>query len=206
MSDAKKRLDIAELMSGPIHRMSHVNRYSSLPVIRKENVAEHSWYVTFYAFILGHELVECGHDVDMGELLSRALVHDLDESMTGDFLRYVKYGHPGLKSALDEVSESMLDVMSSGLGPAPIKYFWSRAKGPDLEGDIIQVADFSRVVSYVWEEIKTGNKHLKSILSECRGYLHEFIREEPWSPVDFYAGQICCWIQDREKEINSGDI
>ena len=73
-------LDIDQLLTGSIHRMSHVNRYSSVPVNRKENVAEHSWFVAFYAYMIGKDLEAHQHEVDFGELLSRALVHDLRRS------------------------------------------------------------------------------------------------------------------------------
>lgn len=188
-------IDINEMLSGSIHRMSHVYRYSSVPIGRRENVAEHSWYVAFYAYLIGQDLQQQGFNVDFGEMLSRALVHDLDESMTGDFLRYVKYGHPDLKRALDEVSVSMIDKMAYKLksGRKAIQKHWSEAKDNDLEGDIIQVADLARVLSYVLEEIKMGNSHVTNIISECSEYIEEFAEKHTHSPVTPYAREIVKW-------------
>lgn len=196
-SDSKPivNIDIKEMLSGSIHRMSHVYRYSSVPTARRENVAEHSWYVAFYAFLIGNDLQQQGYSVNFGEMLSRALVHDLDESMTGDFLRYVKYGHPDLKRALDEVSESMINKMGYSLksGGRAIKRHWAKAKAHDIEGDIIQIADLARVLSYVLEEIRMGNSHVTHIISECAQYIEEFTLQNPKSPVTPYAKEIIEW-------------
>lgn len=193
-SAEKERVDqivvsIQSMMAGGIHRMSHVYRYSSVPVIRRENVAEHSWYVAFYSWILAQDLERRGYKIDYGKLLSRALVHDLDESMTGDFLRHVKYGHPDLKRALDEVSVSMLCKMEQDLGIS-IRPMWESAKADDLEGEIIEVVDLGRVISYVLEEMKLGNTHVSGIIQECCNYIEKFVEEKPDSPVAVYAQAI----------------
>lgn len=195
-------VNIAELLSGSIHRMSHVFRYSSVPVIRRENVAEHTFYVAMYAYLIAQDLIQQGYEVDLGVLLSRTLVHDLDESMTGDFLRYVKYGHPDLKKALDEVSMSMIDKMTTSLrtGGSAVKKSWSEAKADDIEGHIVQIVDLARVITYVWEEIQTGNRHVKRILPECCSYIQEFISAFPDSPVTPYAVQIVQWAEAKERE------
>lgn len=192
-------IDVNELMTGSINRMSHVYRYSSLPTCRRENVAEHSWYVAFYAYLIARDLMQQGCPVDTWKLLSRALVHDLDESMTGDFLRYVKYGHPDLKRALDEVSVSMIDQMTYKLrsGGEAVKRDWCNAKAADLEGDIIQVADLARVLSYVWEEVNTGNSHVRHIMTECANYIKEFIKSRSASSVVPYAEEIVKWVAEQ---------
>lgn len=170
------KLDFAAMMAGKHHRLSHVYRYSSIPALRRENVAEHSWYVAFYSFLIAQDLISRGQPVDLGKLLSRAIVHDLDESMTGDFLRVVKYSHPGLKSALDEVSVSMMNAISDDL-KVGITDTWASAKADDIEGMIVEVVDLARVLSYVVEEIKSGNEHMRPIIGECIKYFELFIEK-----------------------------
>ncbi len=196
MSDNKSQLNIEQMLEGGIHRMSHVYRYSSVPVIHRENVAEHSWYVAFYAYLIGQDLAQQGYEIDFGEMLSRALVHDLDESMTGDFLRYVKYGHPDLKKALDEVSIRMLRKMGDDIG-VNFEPHWAKAKADDIEGQIIQVVDLARVISYVYGEMMTGNGHVSHILEECSNYIQEFATDNPDSPVKSYAESIIGWVRMR---------
>lgn len=190
-------LNIDAMLGGSVHRMSHVYRYSSIPVIRRENVAEHSWFVSFYSFLIGKDLEKTeGLEIDFGKLLSRAMVHDIDESHTGDFLRHVKYGHPDLKRALDETSIAMIDMLGDALG-VHFKHEWSTAKADDIEGHIIQVVDLARVLSYVWEEINSGNQHVSYILKECNEHIRKFIEDHPKSPVNSYAKRIYTWAYER---------
>jgi 5'-deoxynucleotidase YfbR-like HD superfamily hydrolase len=183
---------VAALMAGSINRMSHVYRYSSVPVIRKENVAEHSWYVAFYSFFLAQALNKEGYKIDYGKLLSRALVHDLDESMTGDFLRHIKYGHSDLKRVLDEVSVTMIHKIQEDLG-TEFEDIWASAKANDIEGDIVSVVDLARVLSYVYEEVKLGNRHVAYILDECCDYISKFVATHEKSPVLPYAVALVQW-------------
>lgn len=185
-------VNIGEMLGGGLRRMSHVHRYSSVPAIRKENVAEHTFYVAFYSYLIGKDLESKGVKVNFGEMLSRALLHDIDESMTGDFLRHVKYGHPDLKKALDEVSISMLNKMSDKLGVNLLPQ-WLSAKFEDLEGEIIQVVDLAHVLSYVWEEIEMGNTHVSDIPKECAKYIQQFVDDNPDSKVTPYAERIIDW-------------
>lgn len=197
-------LNFTNLLEGSINRMSHVFRFSSIPVNRRENVAEHSWYVSMYAFFIAKDYEERwnGEDpiprVDYGKLLSRALLHDLDESHTGDFLRIVKYGHPDLKRALDEVSVSMINKMQEELG-VEFTEPWAQAKADDLEGEIIEIADLLRVVSYVVEEISSGNKHIIHILNEALGYFEAIQLEKDktfeYNLPRFYIEEVISYVR-----------
>jgi len=178
------RLSIDQMLHGGVHRLSHVNRYSSIPTLRKENVAEHTFYVCLYSYLLAmdYETWMTGRGIeetlrpDYGTLLARAMLHDLDESHTGDFLRTVKYGHPDLKAALDKVSRSMVRKMEDELG-VEIMPFWSSAKAPDLEGQIIEIADLCRVASYLYEEHNMGNIYVRPLFSELRAYFQTIYGE-----------------------------
>lgn len=186
------RLNIRKMLTGDSHRISHVHRFSSLPVNRRENVAEHSWYVAFYSYLIGQDLQAQGVEIDFGELLSRALLHDIDESLTGDFLRYVKHDNSTLKQALDDISLTMVGKMSKEVG-VNLRPQWMDAKADDTEGNIIKVVDLARVLSYVWEEHQTGNRHIDHIPAECVTHIVKFIEDFPDSPVTTYAQDIVIW-------------
>lgn len=193
-------LDVKSLLEGPIHRMSHVFRYSSLPTTRKENVAEHSYYVVLYSLLIARD-IEARElaKIDYGKLLARACVHDLDESLTGDFLRVVKYGHPDLKRALDEVSVSMIRKMEEGL-KVQVLDLWESAKADDIEGQIVEVVDLARVVSYAIEEVRAGNQHLAPVLREVYQYFCKLRDKLGASPVWDYANLITEYCGDLVKE------
>lgn len=158
------------LLDGPVQRASYVTRYSSHPVIRKENVAEHSFYVALYSLIIADFL---GEDCDYTRLLRRALVHDLDECETGDFVRTFKYSSPTLTAALESAACQFMEHVVEGYG----KYFkvnaiaeWKRTKDDSYEGHIIRVADFIAVASYVLGEYKLGNSNIRTVMFDVTYY------------------------------------
>ncbi len=189
------RISIKRLIESSAHRMSHVNRYSSVPVVRKENVAEHSWFVAFYAYVVGSYLNDHGQPVDFGKLLSRALLHDIDESHTGDFLRKVKYAHPGLKGVLNQISTSMVEDMEQDLGITLVAD-WRDAKAEDLEGDIIKFVDLLRVVSYLWEELTKGNLYMLKLFPECGDYLRELHESITDPTILAYVDDTIEWVDE----------
>lgn len=183
---------IKNLMKSYVRRLSHVYRYSSIPTIRKESVAEHTAYVALYCLVVAKDLIKQGHEVDIGKLLEKSLVHDLDESSTGDFLRHVKYGHPELKRILDEVSLSMMKDLEDQVG-VDLVSSWSTAKCEGIEGDILEVVDLFQVISYVTEEVDLGNLHVLHILPECCSFISKVIEDKSDSPVVPYARDILEW-------------
>ena len=183
---------IESLMNSSVRRLSHVYRYISVPTIRRESIDEHIAYVSLYALIIAKDLIKSGHNVNLSILLERTLVHDLDESITGDVIRTVKYGHPDLKRVLDEVATLMMARLDKSLGVS-LSSAWRDAKGVDLEGAILEVVDLFQVISYVSEEIDLGNRHLLNILPECCNYVRQVIEHRSDSPIVPYAKEILEW-------------
>ncbi len=70
----------------------------------KESVAEHVYMMTFVAFVMA----KMSPDIDMGELLSMCLIHDLPEARIGD-LNYVqkKYVRAGEDKAVADLAETL---------------------------------------------------------------------------------------------------
>ena len=174
---------IEQLLTGPLHRVSHVTRYSSQPVILKENVAEHSFYVALYALMVAEYLEDVS--IDIGTLLRRALCHDLDESVTGDFQRKFKYSHPELKETISKYGGkfmcAMLEDYEKVVGDA-IYFDWHDAKDDTTEGQIISVADYLAVVAYIIREHRLGNRYIQQLFCECGDYgrwLREEVAEAP---------------------------
>src|SRR6476660_5737373 len=104
--NSKVPLDLKTLLSGDTNRLRYIQRHSTSLVLHRENVAEHSYYVSLYSMFLCEWVRKNCADVFVDELtvLRRCLVHDLDESRTGDFQRPFKYSRPDLKNLLDEAS------------------------------------------------------------------------------------------------------
>lgn len=164
---------VANLLKSSIHRASYVTRYSTRPVTHQENIAEHAYYVTMYAYLIYHELGAGMSDADLGELMSKALLHDLDECVTGDFQRQFKYSHPQLAQIIHEAAHSQVPTILAGFqaGDSDAAFnTWIKAKDDSLEGRIVAVADFLAVVTYLHREMTFGNHSILDIFDECINY------------------------------------
>ncbi|MEO5366715.1 MAG: HD domain-containing protein [Magnetococcus sp. WYHC-3] len=170
---------IAELVASPLHRASHVTRYSSRPVTHPENIAEHAFYVTVYSFLLANELELEGFMVNRTQLLSRALFHDVDECITGDFQRAFKYSTPELAKAIHDAAANEVATLFEPFGheiSCNVYDSWKNAKEGDLVGDIVRTADLLAVIVYIYRELQFGNATIREIIPECLAYSAETMR------------------------------
>lgn len=186
-------LDINAALFGTIRRMHAVQRYSSLPVLRPENVAEHSWQVAMLSYMIGLDVREREHGwtVNMELLLSKAICHDLSEVLSGDIIRSFKHSSPEVSSAInraDEINMRKLLIELSG-DPAwqnsrwsDVWIAWANAKGTSRESGIVALADMLCVVSYCQEEHALGNRKLDHILKAVyEGALAPMRRDMLWT-------------------------
>ena len=70
-----------------LRTMSVVPRWSIVWTLQRDTVANHTYFVTFYAHAIAH-LIKW--DGDLGALLFRALVHDAEECISGDIVSPIK--------------------------------------------------------------------------------------------------------------------
>lgn len=162
------------LINSSVRRLSHIRRYSSLPVIRPENVAEHSFYNAMLSYVIAVDMRTRGYDVDPDVALRKATFHDFDEIATGDILRSFKYSTPALLEAIERSGEMRMEeiVEHFGVASSDIHGTWAEAK-QGREGDIVAFCDLMCVVAYVREEHLTGNRHLDNVAREVHGYISE---------------------------------
>lgn len=189
-------MNIRTAITGKTARMAHVNRYSSFPLIRPENVAEHSWWVTFISMLIGEDMnyrwtPECGRDwVNVGLLLERALVHDLSECVSGDIIRSYKYSSEAVLAVLKHADTLNMEQMVDEFGSqgSHVMFQWSTAKDDDIEGLIVRFADLAVVAFYVRDEYRTGNKALLAVLEDM--YTKWFNALHASEHLGYYADQI----------------
>lgn len=70
-----------------LRTMSVVPRWSIVWTLQRDTIANHTYFVAFYAHAIAR-LIEW--DGDLGELLYRALVHDVEETISGDIVSPIK--------------------------------------------------------------------------------------------------------------------
>lgn len=179
-----------ELVNGENRRLARVFRFDSSPVLRGENCAEHTWFVCFICLNMWAEFKSMGLNLDRGVLLSKAILHDLDEMLTGDFPRPLKYFNPGVRNMLNEVSRTIFTAWASRTGFSSDLHQETLDAKEGPEGLIVKFADLVTVVSYVTEEFRMGNRLLLSKLGEVSRYMQEF--------------RICLW-EIQQEAASEGD-
>lgn len=179
-------LDMRELLNGDVVRLRYVFRYSTSRVSHPESVAEHMYFVGFYAlaisdWVQSHTSLE----VNTGELLRRALIHDLEEARSGDFPRPFKHSDKKLKRMLDEASEHALEQLIWRLMPAHTgedkfsneewMHTWRTSKDNSYEGRILEFCDFLSVLSFFIEEgAASSNRLIARHLGDMYSYFARF--------------------------------
>lgn len=146
-----------------------VERWSIVRVHRKQNLAEHSFFVTIYANDLAQWLgmTEEAHLI----LLKRALWHDVkDEVFTGDHPGPVKRRTWG-EQAKDFIKNAT-DVLFYNLDARAAR----SAHGADeLINNVLKLADSMDEACFLAGEIQMGNGNLRGILDDSMARIDEWL-------------------------------
>jgi 5'-deoxynucleotidase YfbR-like HD superfamily hydrolase len=137
--------------------MSFVPRWTIVRTIKGQNVAEHSYYVAVYAMQIGDHL---GLDEEsMCLLLRAALLHDVEETFTGDIPGPVKR-QMGDMSVFNKWRDNML---VRRFGPHALAAVDAQLKS------IIKLANLVDEIAFLCTEIALGNRSVPTMAMEnCR--------------------------------------
>lgn len=156
--------NLARAVHGRMRRMHHINRYSSMPVIKHELVSTHSWQMAMLGMLIGYDLNdEVPHTVDVGEVVKRCVVHDISETVSGDIIRTYKHGSKEMEAACHEADLQNTYKLTREFGKEVGDHIfvkWEVAKDDTLEGQIVVLCDAVCVVTYCAEEVHMGNQHM----------------------------------------------
>lgn len=162
-----------DIFLGSTVRASHIVRYSTIPVHHQESVAEHSFYVALYTTLMGRAL-SCEPSI-VGAAVQYALIHDIDECLTGDFLRSFKYSDPLLTKAIHSGAEQAAGRILQELGDPSLLGYWVDAKSHRASGMLVRFADFLSVGSYLFREASLGSAYaIRMLKTEYRTYMMSF--------------------------------
>lgn len=184
-------LNLEELLCGPFTRLKNVTRFSNLPRLQDESVAEHSYYTALYSYMIAFSIKKRYNYLDLEAIMARSLVHDIEESCSGDFIRSFKHSSPTVRNAIDMASRSFAFGIFDRLEPLTkqLRRLWSDAKCGTLEGAIVKFADFLSVLSYMLTEVRLGNMVLaRESAGSMRDYLDSF-DDKRFDPIREYVNQ-----------------
>ena len=151
-----------------IQDFSKVRRWSQIHCAREESSLEHTAAVALIALKIGSE---SNFDINVAELLTRALLHDMEETITGDIMTPVKY-HPALRDAVKKMEREAAEEVGPVFGDWAF-YYWEHAKDDTVEGQIIRIADKAAVVYKYKQELALGNTSFAQYEENIWNALHE---------------------------------
>lgn len=138
--------------------LNFVRRWNFHPHNRLENVAEHSFWVAIFTALIAPDSMR-------NELVLAALVHDAEESVTGDLPALVKRHVPTWPEVVHK-AERELFSLDKHEGVAPELVHLMRARELAESSTTIKIADLISALMYCREELTSGNKAFARIEKE----------------------------------------
>ena len=165
--------------------LCYIERCSNTPHIRPYSVAQHSFYIALYAMLFAdieNERIreELWNDkifyegnvlYDTSEVIKKALIHDLEESLTGDILYPVHHENKSFKETLDKVREKCVDQEVFKELPQNVrKYYirlWKTSKDTTKEGILVACMDKFEILMFAIQELDMGNQAFRVIYNNA---------------------------------------
>jgi len=157
--------------------LSQILRFSTIPTINKQNVAEHSYFVSLIAWLICTRLESNGVIVNTDQVLKMCLIHDIPESVSGDMPRNVKQGE--VRNMIARLEDSVFEVMTENL-PDDMKLeltcsYQMCGEKDYLEYRIMKFADILESAIYCLCEREMGNTNFESVIDKMiSSWLDEF--------------------------------
>lgn len=185
-----------DIAFNPICRMSEVKRYSGVHQECDEVLSEHITDVSMLSYLISMNLRKRGEDIDVGILLEKCLMHDIDETLTGDIPRNTKYATKKLKKEADTVARLAVKTLSSQLQLDHIYELWETSKS-GKEGFILKISDMLSVVKKAIVEVVLRNNYtFLKVVDEVHSHLKHLLMEMDMEHNDFSSPEAYQWLLD----------
>ena len=163
--------DPANIFNRHERELAFVPRWTIVRTIRKQSVAEHSFYVALWADRIA-ELMGI-HDPEFRHALGRyALVHDMAEIYTGDT-------PSPFKSHLNRDEVNIVEWLVSTRLFLGIDDYFLFVVDHALK-QIVKTADFIEALVFLYEEQQMGNKSLDNVVAQIENRLLVAWMDLPW--------------------------
>lgn len=145
--DKPMKEPFARKLASRARRLMDVPRWNIVPVLRKQNVAEHSFHVAWITMILTSRHAR---RQNLNEALAYAITHDVNESITGDI-------PSNFKRHMKQEVEAVEDEHFGG-------EVYSCPNG-DVK-TVVKCADYIEALLYLEEECAMGNTRLNDVIKD----------------------------------------
>lgn len=132
-----------------IYRLSYIKRYSNVPRIHEESVAEHGFFVAAILFDLYDK-----YWFDLGKAMIIAVSHDLTEMELNDCPHIIKAKYPAIAKAYEDCEEEVASQLPE-IAAWGAREFDKKQK--TTEATVVHLADVIQCIQYSTVEIKMGN-------------------------------------------------
>lgn len=119
-------------------------RYHNHPMIKSQNVADHTWGVVMCVLWLTNGDASA-------YLIKSAMYHDVPEKATGDMPGPVKNKHPELRAALEAVEDEYIGLMNIGIALT------------SEENLILKIADSMELILHAKRDVNMGNRYAMEV-------------------------------------------
>ena len=153
--------------------LSQIERCSNTPHIRPYSVAEHSFYICLYTMLFADLENQRNTSItyDTKTAIQKALIHDLEESITGDILYPIKRENARLEPVLDSVIEDCVNEELFKELPKVIQKsyigLWMNSKDVTIEGQLVAAMDKFEIMIYSLFELQIGNNMFKKMFKKA---------------------------------------
>ena len=158
-------------LNSTINGMRNIRRWEGKQKILMVNDSEHSFNVALISEALCRIEIEVyGQEIQVLEVIKRALMHDISEILVGDIKSGVKKKTAAMKNALEEIEHQLYEEELEPMIPESWRrdyksYILVPKQGKKtIEGKIIAVADNIDALNEVIQEVKLGNNTFKPYL------------------------------------------
>lgn len=143
-----------------IYNLAFIHRYSVIPRVKNESIAEHSFFVASLVIKLNED-----YSFDLGRAVTMATIHDWTESWTDDITVATKQRFPLIQGAVEVVEAQIARSTFS----RDIFFIWLEYKeGDSVEAKIVKYADTLQVIQYAENEAKLGNKYMAAVVEYAK--------------------------------------
>lgn len=129
------------------YRLAYITRYSNVPRVRDESVAEHSFFVAALVMEYSNK-----YAFDVGRALQIAIAHDIPESIVDDVSHEMKDRFPAVKFALKTAESQAIQDFSR-----PFVEAFEEYATQSVEALVVHLADAMQCYQYAKNEMALGN-------------------------------------------------
>ena len=177
-----------ELASSPLMNLDHTYRYSGTRLVEAESLSQH----IVDTIMMGLKIIDKVNNisgkllVDPATYVMKAVYHDIEEVITGDIPRPVKYFSTGTRRSLKDVADKVAskffnEQFSDGY---PHYSMWDNAKKGDA-GYILKIVDTLVVANKVIKEVNLlNNYYMLRVAHEVSQYLREIKRVDYFYDIE----------------------